>query len=322
MTPTTGLLFGLGAALAWGLTDISATVVSRRVGTLLTAAAMQVTAVVLIGGLFLLSGQSLPANPIDFVQVVAVGALSAAGYLATYQAFRLGPLSVVSPVMSAYGGLTVILAVIILGETLTAVQALGAVVATLGVVLAGVVLDRDLRRTRLVSPGVVFALIAMLLWAWFTILLAGPIRSAGWLPVIAVSRTVTGIVLWIIVAAALWFLWSRAPHPEPAADGTEMSGDQPTVSAAVRDPASLRRALRVRSTILLMVAMGVFDACGYVAFSIGLEGSMAWLVGLAGSFAPIITVFFGVGWLGERLRPTQWVGIGMVLAGVVVIGLR
>jgi drug/metabolite transporter (DMT)-like permease len=322
MTPTTGLLFGLGAALAWGLTDISATVVSRRVGTLLTAAAMQVTAVVLIGGLFLLSGQSLPSDPIDFAQVVAVGALSAAGYLATYQAFRLGPISVVSPVMSAYGGLTVILAVIILGETLTAVQALGAVVATLGVVLAGVVLDRDPRRTRLVSPGVVFALIAMLLWAWFTILLAGPIRAAGWLPVIALSRTATAIVLWIVVAAALWFLWSRPPQPGLMDDGTDVSGDQSTVSAAVRDPASLRRALRVRSTILLMVAMGVFDACGYVAFSIGLEGSMAWLVGLAGSFAPIITVFFGVGWLGERLRPTQWVGIGMVLAGVVVIGLR
>ena len=49
---------------------------------------------------------------------------------------------------------------------------------------------------------------------------------------------------------------------------------------------------------------------------------MAWLVGLAGSFAPIITVFFGVAWLGERLRPTQWAGIGLVLAGVLVIGLR
>lgn len=322
MTPTTGLVLGLGAALAWGLTDISATIVSRRVGTLLTAAAMQVTAVVLVGGLFLLSGQSLPDDPIDLAQVVAVGAFSAAGYLATYQAFRLGPISVVSPVMSAYGGLTVILAVVILGESLTAVQALGALLATLGVVLAGVVLDRDLRRTRLVSPGVVFALIAMLLWAWFTILLTGPIRSAGWLPVIAVSRTVTGIVLWIIVAAALWFLWSRPPRPEPAADGPDGSGNQPVVSAAVRDPSTLARALRVRSTLLLMIAMGVFDACGYVAFSVGLEGSMAWLVGLAGSFAPIVTVFFGVGWLGERLRPTQWVGIGMVLAGVVVIGLR
>jgi drug/metabolite transporter (DMT)-like permease len=328
MMPPVGLVLGLSAALAWGLTDISATIVSRRVGTLITAAAMQVTAVVLIGGLFLLSGQSLPPDPFDFAQVVAVGAFSAVGYLATYQAFRLGPISVVSPVMSAYGGLTVILAVIILGETLTAVQALGAVVATLGVVLAGVVLSRDLRRTRLVSPGVVFAVIALLLWAWFTILLAGPIRSAGWLPVIAVSRTVTGVVLWITVAAALWFLWSRPPRPGPAvadgtaaSDGAEARGDQPTVSATVRDPASLRRALRVRSTLLLMVAMGVFDACGYVAFSIGLEGSTAWLVGLAGSLAPIVTVFFGVGWLGERLRPTQWAGIGLVLAGVVIIGL-
>jgi drug/metabolite transporter (DMT)-like permease len=297
--------------------------VSRRVGTLLTAAAMQVTAIVLVGGLFLMSGESLPTDPVDFAQVTVVGALSAFGYLATYQAFRLGPISVVSPVMSAYGGLTVVLAVIVLGETLTAVQALGAVVATLGVVLAGVVLDRDLRRTRFVSPGVVFAMVAMLLWAWFTIFLAGPIRSAGWLPVIALSRTVTGIVLWIVVAATVWFLWSRPRRREPAlADGTEASGDLLMVSATMRDTASLSRALRVKSTLLLMVAMGVFDACGYIAFSLGLEGSMAWLVGLAGSFAPIVTVFFGVGWLGERLRPTQWVGIGLVLAGVLVIGLR
>jgi drug/metabolite transporter (DMT)-like permease len=71
-----------------------------------------------------------------------------------------------------------------------------------------------------------------------------------------------------------------------------------------------------------MIAMGAFDACGYVVFSVGLEGSAAWLVGLAGSFAPIVTVLFGVGWLGERLRPTQWAGIALVLAGVVIVGLR
>jgi chloramphenicol-sensitive protein RarD len=90
----------------------------------------------------------------------------------------------------------------------------------------------------------------------------------------------------------------------------------------IDSPAALRRALSVPSTLLLMAAMGVFDACGYVVFSIGLEGSMAWLVGLAASFAPIVTVLFGVGWLRERLRPSQWAGIAMVVAGVVIIGLR
>lgn len=306
MTPAVGLALGLAAALFWGLTDITATITSRRVGTLLAAAGMQVAATAIVVLLFLASGQSLPSRAADAVQVIAVGALSAVGYLATYQAFRLGPLSVVSPVMSAYGGLTVILAVIVLGETLTGTQAAGAVVATLGVVMAGVVFERDIRRTRFVSRGVLFALVAMLLWGWFTILLAGPVRSAGWLPVIAVSRTVTAVVLWAIVAITLWYLWSRRARRRPV----------------VAPPADLARALRQRSTILLMAAMGVFDALGYVVFSIGLEGSMAWLVGLAASFAPIVTVLFGVGWLQERLRPTQWLGIGMVVVGVVIIGLR
>jgi drug/metabolite transporter (DMT)-like permease len=279
----------------------------------------------IIGVLFVASGEPLPSDPVDIAQVLAVGAFSAVGYLATYQAFRLGPISVVSPVMSAYGGLTVILAVIVLGETLTAMQAAGAAVATFGVVLAGVVLERDLRRTRFVSPGVVFALIAMLLWAWFTILLAGPVKSAGWLPVIALSRTVTGIVLWAIVAVTLWYLWARRHRgrvPTELDDPYSRPVHQADGATALPEPLRLSRALRVRSTIVLMIAMGAFDACGYVLFSVGLEGSAAWLVGLAGSFAPIVTVLFGVGWLGERLRPTQWAGIALVLAGVVIVGLR
>jgi drug/metabolite transporter (DMT)-like permease len=360
MTPAIGLALGLGAAVFWGLTDISATVVSRRVGTLLTAAAMQVTAMVIVGALFVASGQALPSDRLEVAQVVTVGAFSAVGYLATYEAFRRGPISVVSPVMSAYGGLTVILAVIVLGERLSATQAAGAAIATCGVVLTGVVLERDLRRTRFASPGVAFALVAMLLWAWFTILLAGPVKSAGWLPVIALSRTVTGIVLWGLAAAALWYLWGGPrrgrrmtsqgdPGPTPdaampaaaspdgaASDGAALDGaalggagsDAAGSDALPEDRASgvpraaLARALRGRSTLALAAAMGIFDACGYVVFSVGLEGSMAWLVGLAGSFAPVVTVLFGVGWLRERLRPVQWTGIGLVLAGVAIIGLR
>ena len=46
-------------------------------------------------------------------------------------------MSVVSPVVVAYGGTTVILAVWLRGESLLPVQAVGAVLATVGVVLAG-----------------------------------------------------------------------------------------------------------------------------------------------------------------------------------------
>ena len=145
MTPAVGLALGLAAALFWGLTDITATITSRRVGTLLAAAGMQVAATAIVVCCSWRAASRCRAGG-RRGQVIAVGALSAVGYLATYQAFRLGPLSVVSPVMSAYGGLTVILAVIVLGETLTGTQAAGAIVATLGVIMAGVVFERDIRR--------------------------------------------------------------------------------------------------------------------------------------------------------------------------------
>jgi drug/metabolite transporter (DMT)-like permease len=42
---------------------------------------------------------------------------------------------------------------------------------------------------------------------------------------------------------------------------------------------------------------------------------------LASSFGPAVTIVVAVAFLGERLRPIQWLGLAGVLAGVVAIGL-
>ena len=72
------------------------------------------------------------------------GVVAAGAYLSFFTALRIGPLSVVSPVVAAYGGLTVVLAVLVRGETLTALQAIGAALATIGVILTGLVFERRL----------------------------------------------------------------------------------------------------------------------------------------------------------------------------------
>ena len=74
------------------------------------------------------------------------GVVAAGAYLSFFTALRIGPVSVVSPVVAAYGGLTVVLAVVLRGETLTPLQALGAAVATVGVILTGLVSDGGWRR--------------------------------------------------------------------------------------------------------------------------------------------------------------------------------
>ena len=60
---------------------------------------------------------------------------------------------------------------------------------------------------------------------------------------------------------------------------------------------------------------------GLASFAYGLEHAETWLVGLASSFGPAVTIVVAVAMLGERLRPVQWVGLGGVLAGMVAIGL-
>ena len=81
----------------------------------------------------------------------------------------------VSPVIVAYGGTTVVLAVLLRGETLLPAQVVGAVLATAGVVLAAIVFDGgSMRGARLVGPGVAVAIVTMLLFATLTVALAAP----------------------------------------------------------------------------------------------------------------------------------------------------
>jgi drug/metabolite transporter (DMT)-like permease len=60
---------------------------------------------------------------------------------------------------------------------------------------------------------------------------------------------------------------------------------------------------------------------GLVSFSVGLSSAPTWMVGLASSFGPAVTILVAVALLGERLRPIQWFGLVGVAIGMIAIGL-
>ena len=169
-----GLLLGLTAALAWGWTDTVATVASRRVGSLRATAGTQLTSVVVLAVLMLGTGTALPDELAVVVLSLACGAVAAVAYLAFFTALRHGPISVVSPVVSTYGGLTVVLSVLLLGESLAPGQVLGVAVATGGVVLASVTFGGGLRGARPAGQGVAYAIVALVAFAALTAAAAGP----------------------------------------------------------------------------------------------------------------------------------------------------
>jgi drug/metabolite transporter (DMT)-like permease len=292
-----GLALGLGAALAWGLTDVCATLGGKRLGSLRVLAASQLVGFGFIAILAFVRGEGLPSDPGATLASALVGLAGTGAYLSFFTALRIGPLAVVSPITAAYGGLTVVLAVVLTGERLNALQAVGAVLATAGVVLAGLVFEGGIRHARVVGRGVGFAIVALVLFAVMTIGAAGPIRAVGWLPVIFVGRLTSAIVSVSLLVIALRL--------------------RPTwMSPLMEAPAE-----RTRAALAAAGLAGLLDAVGLVSFSIGLEVSETWLVGLASSFGPAVAVLVAIALLGERLRPTQWLGLAGIGLGLVVVAV-
>lgn len=292
-----GLLLGLGAALMWGLTDVCAAIAGQRLGSLRVLATSQLAGAAALVVVAIALGEGLPTDPAIILAGVLVGLAGAGAYLSFFTALRIGPLSVVSPIAAAYGGLTVILAVIIRGESLSLGQAAGATLATLGVVLAGLVFDGGLRSARVVGRGVAFAMVALVLFAVMTVGSAEAIDISGWLPLILLARVTQVVAGWSLLGIGLGL--------RPRWMGPLLEAPQPPSSRAIG----------------IAVTAGLLDVVGLISFAIGLERSETWLVGLASSFGPAVAVVVAVAFLGERLRPTQWLGLAGIAAGLAAVAL-
>lgn len=296
-----GLLTGLGAALAWGTLDIFSALSSRRIGSLKVTSGIQLVGAAVVLVLAVVTGTPFPTDSAVLVGGSLVGLAGAGAYLTYFTGLRIGPIAVVSGMVAAYGGLTVVLAVIVRGESLNAIQAGGAAIATLGVILTGVAFDGTLRGTKFASPGVGFAVVALVLFATMSIGSDIVIDRSSWIEVLIVARTANAVVSIAILAIALTVLRRPAMPLIIGESGVAGTFD--------------------RRVVALVGMAGILDVAGLIVFTYGLEFAETWLVGLASSFGPAVTIIVAVMFLGERLKPIQWVGLGGVLVGMIAIGL-
>ena len=292
-----GLLTGLAAALSWGTLDVITALASRVIGSLRVTAGMQSVSAVIFVALALITGTHLPTEPGSFAIAALLGFIGAGAYLAYFTGLQHGPIAVVSGVVAAFGGLTVVLSVVFRGESLTTLQAAGATIATIGVVLTGIAFEGGWRATRFAGPGVVFSIIALILFSLMTMVTDIALETMEWLQVYSLARGVnaaTSIVVLVVLARRTGGRSAR-PVGGPAWSETKIVG--------------------------AIVVAAVLDVLGLIAFAIGLESAPTWMVGLAASFGPAVTILAAVAFLGERLKPIQWLGLAGVAVGMIAIGL-
>ena len=138
-----GILFGLTAAICWGVADFVVTRIARELGVVQAFFYVQIIGMSLIG-LLLLANPAMPAPSAGmWMLVVGIGLFNMAGTLLLYRAFAIGTLALVSPIASAFAVVSALLA-LLAGERPALLALLGALVLIGGVMIV----SRAQRRRR------------------------------------------------------------------------------------------------------------------------------------------------------------------------------
>jgi drug/metabolite transporter (DMT)-like permease len=282
-----GIAYGLAAALCWGLADYCATVASRATGSSRVVLGFHLIATAILAVVVLATGALDDVAAGDALKLVWIGALGALSYRTFYKALEIGPISIVSPIVSAYAAVSVVLAVIVLGESLGPAQVAAIVVVMLGVMLASADLRQIHAIERRQALGLVLALVTVVAIGVVVFGNAYYAIELGWLVPIFLTRAYTTLFL---------------------------------LGLSLRNR-SLDLPERSPRVLALVTIIAVVDTGGYVAFNIGAERADTSIVSAASAPYALIPIIGGVLFLGERPAPVQWLGVAAVIGGVVLLGI-
>ena len=281
-----GFVLGTLAAISWGFADVFVTYLTRRGGFFRTLLFTQIFGVVLLLIVAFAVGDLPGPSTWQLLVLAALAPVAVAAYGGFYKALELGPIAIVSPIASANGAVVVLLAVLVLGESLSAVQALGCLLV-LGFIVLAALEPRTEGTQQGNGTGIRLALIASAAFGGYLFVLATISEDLGWLVPILIARSMTVTVL---AAVAL----TRLP-PSAGAFG--------------------------RVGVLGCAAAGTLDAAGYLVFNRGAEIGEVAITSAAAASYPVIPILVGLLALRERVAWHQLVGVGGVLFGMIVLSL-
>jgi drug/metabolite transporter (DMT)-like permease len=279
-----GMVFGILAAVSWGLGDFLITRLTRRVGTYPALLAIQ--ALSLLGWLIVLAARPghAPMDAALWGLVLGTALCHVLGLVFTYRAFEIGTLSLVSPISSGFAVVTALLA-LASGEHPPVLTLLGALALVIGVVLA---------------TGSAHQ---------------GPVKLAG-VPEAIASALAFGTMFWLFyffVQPRLGYAWPLVLLKVLATGASWIqlrSRREETVSAGP---------WRTPTTWWIALGAAGADTVAWLAYIMGTATAYATVVTALASLFSVVTVILAWRFLRERLARHQWAGVAIILVGILLV---
>jgi drug/metabolite transporter (DMT)-like permease len=273
------ILLALAASLSWGLSDFGGGIGARRTQLIWVLVVSQLAGLAFVGTLYLVTRPPAPTAH-DLAWGLSAGVMGAVGLAAFYRALAIGTMGIVGPI-SATGAIVPVVYGLVRGERPAALQAIGIVVAVVGVIAASFEPLPEGAGRRL-AAGVGLALIAALGFG-SALLGLNRVSQAGvvW-GTLSLRLTVVPIML---------------------------------IAALVMRPS----AARLRPVLPLLIAVGLFDTGANLLYGASAQRGLISVTAVLASLYPVVLVALAYFILGERISRPQLVGVALALAGVALI---
>jgi len=286
MSISLGILFGIIAMFSWGIGDFFVAKAVRNVGVFRTFFWSTVLGLVPFLIIFALFFKFSAVSLFTGLLLIAISSLFFVGVLSLYKGFKIGVISIISPIASAGAVVTVILSLIFLKEVLSAPQAIGVSLAILGSILASFKFHGLIKlKLKKLATGVEFAVIAMLTGGVAFVLLDITISELGWFMPLFFIRII-GFFLAMIYAGA----------------------------------AKKNISFPINIWWILLVII-ILEAIAMLSIGAGISSDLTAIVVPVSSAFPAITIILARIFFKEILELNQKIGVVSIMVGLVLLSV-
>ncbi len=271
--------------LGWGIGDTLSGIISKEQGSLKIAVWSQFPGIVLLLALALI--YKVPQiSAYYLILQLADAAILTLSAVAFFEAMKIGEISIVSPISASWAAFTVILSLLLLGESVDLLQYMGIALAITGTALASFKLEGVLGvRNRKKALGADIAFLSAFGFGIGFFILNVLIIQLGWL----LPTILNSVLIAIFVMA-----YSRSK-------GIDIS-----LKKEERKP---------------LLWLGIIYVISIIAYSVGITQSYAVIIAPIAAASPVITVSIVILFLKERPSRNQIVGIAAALCGIILLSI-
>ncbi len=308
-----GILLATGVAILWGSADVCATLSARRLGTMTTTFISLLVSVITLSLFGAIAFGQLALTPQMLALSIPLGLLTglmaALGYATFYRGLELGPIAIVSPLAATDGAIAAVLAILLLHESVSAWQVGTLLAIFFGIILASTNLEELSRLLRpsgdrpLVRGGIRWGIIAALAFGVMLFGIGAASQRWGWFLPIFWTRFFGALALAGVIG------WRSYRSRNSQISGS--AGSRKGIDVSL---------FRLGAGFAL--GIGLFETAGLVMYSVGTQIAATSIVATISSTFTLIPILFGITFLREQPAVNQLVGVCMVIAGLLLLGIK